>query len=326
MSEKKKQYMKIFQNRNSGILIGLFLMLIIFSILNPRFFSMNNAINIIRQVSLNGIMACGMTCVIVCGGIDLSIGSIYALSGMMTGCFMLKGVTPALAVLVGLVIGVVFGLVNGIVVTKLKVPPMIATLGTQFAGRGLAMILTDGGIVNLKTIVRTRPDIASFLDLGSGKILDVFPNMALLFIIVVVVMYVLYHKTLLGFNMRAVGGNESAARVSGINSNLVIISSYIIMGFLAALAGITNIAYLKSVQGTMGESIEMDIIAASIIGGTSLTGGEGTIVGTIIGVLIMGVLKTGLVYIGITSYLQNVFIGCIIIAAVAIDMLTKKKR
>lgn len=324
--EKSKVYSKIFRNRNSGILLGLFLMLIIFSVINPRFFSMNNAINIIRQVSLNGIMACGMTCVIVCGGIDLSIGSIYALSGMMTGHFMLQGMNPLAAVAVGLFIGILFGMINGLVVTKLLVPPMIATLGTQFAGRGLAMVLTDGGIVNLKTIVSSRKDIARFLEIGSGKILNTFPNMALLFILVVVVMYAVYQKTLLGFHMRAVGGNESAARVSGINSHRVIVSSYIIMGFLAAMAGITNIAFLKSVQGTMGESIEMDIIAAAIIGGTSLTGGEGTIIGTVIGVFIMGVLKTGLVYIGITSYLQNVFIGCIIIVAVAIDMFTKKRR
>lgn len=319
------RFRRLSRSRNSGIFLGLILVIIIFSLLNHKFFEMRNAINIIRQVSLNGMMACGMTCVIVCGGIDLSIGSIYALSGMMTGYFMLRGVEPVLCVLIGLSIGVVFGAVNGLIVTKLRVPDMIATLGTQFAGRGLAMILTDGGIVNLKTEVSSNAGIAKFLGLGSGKIFGIFPNMALLFIVVAVVMYIVYHKTIFGFHMRAIGGNKGAAQVSGVHVSRVIIGAYLMNGLLAALAGITNIAYLKSVQGQMGESIEMDIIAASIIGGTSLAGGEGTVTGTIIGVFIMGVLKTGLIYIGITSYLQNVFIGLIIIAAVSFDMLTKKR-
>ncbi len=321
---KTGKFSKIFKSRNSGIIIGLLALIIIFSAINPKFFEAKNAVNIIRQVSLNGILACGMTCVIVCGGMDLSIGSIYAMAGMMAGSFMLKGVNVFLAIFLGLLIGAAFGLVNGLVVTKLRVPPMIATLGTQFIGRGTALVLTGGGIVSLKTSQSAA--VKGFLDLGSGKVFGVFPNMAILFIIVAVIMYVIYHKTLLGFNMRAVGGNPNAAKVSGIKADRVKIISYVMMGVLAAIAGITNIAYLKAVQGTMGEGIEMDVIAAAIIGGTSLAGGEGTIVGTVLGVLIMGVLKTGLVYIGITSYLQTVFVGGIIIVAVAFDMLTKKER
>lgn len=314
---------------NGGILLALVLMIAVFSIANHKFFSVDNAINIIRQVSLNGIMACGMTCLIVSGGMDLSIGSIYAICGMMSGVFMLGHMHPIPAILLGLLLGAICGMVNGLIVTKLKVPPMIATLGTQFIYRGTALVLTGGGIVNLKSATNAstyNAPVAEFLKLGAGKIAGIFPNMAAIFVVVAIIMYIVFHKTLLGFKFRAVGGNAEASKVCGINADRVKIIAFTIMGFLAGLAGIINIGYLKSVQGTMGESIEMDIIAASIIGGTSLNGGYGTIVGTIIGVLIYGVMKAGLVYVGITSYMQKIFIGGIIIVAVSIDMLTKKNK
>lgn len=314
--------------RNGGVFIGLLLLIAIFSILNNKFFTMKNAVNIIRQVSLNGIMACGMTCVIVCGGIDLSIGSVYAMGGMFSGILMLSGWHPALAILVGLFIGIISGVINGIIVTRLFVPPMIATLGTQFVYRGIALTLTNGGIVNLKVATNAStfmPKVAAFLDFGSGKFAGFLPNMAVIFIVITVIMYLIFHKTIFGFNLRAVGGNAEAARVSGLNSDLIKIEAYALMGLLASLSGIMNIGYLKSVQGTMGESIEMDIIAASIIGGTSMNGGEGSVIGTIIGVLIYGVMKSGLVYVGITSFTQKIFIGGIIIVAVTFDMMTKRK-
>lgn len=324
-AKRKKKLM----GGNFGIFVALILMIIIFSVLNNKFFTLNNAVNIIRQVSLNGIMACGMTCVIVCGGIDLSIGAIYALAGMMTGVFMLNGVTPVAAIILGLLIGLACGVANGLIATKLLVPPMITTLATQFIFRGMALVITEGGIVNLKVATNAstyNASIAKLLEIGSGEIGGVFPNMAAMFIIIAVIMYFLYHKTTFGFNMRAVGGNKEAAKVCGIKSDRVQIMSFALMGLLSALSGIINIAYLKSVQGTMGEGIEMDIIAASIIGGTSLTGGSGSIPGTIIGVFIYGVMKAGLVYIGITSYMQKIFIGAIIIFAVTVDMMTKRRK
>lgn len=314
---------------NLGIFVALILMVAIFSVFNPKFLSLKNTVNIIRQVSLNGIMACGMTCVIVAGGMDLSIGSIYALAGMMTGVFMLNGMHPFLAVLLGCLIGLVCGIINGLITTKLLVPPMITTLATQFIYRGIALVLTEGGIVNLKSATNQstyNAPVAKFLEIGSGKIAGIFPNMAMLFVVIALLMYFIFHKTLFGFNLRAVGGNAEASKVCGINSDLIKIKAFALMGVLAAISGITNIAYLKSVQGTMGEGIEMDIIAASIIGGTSLNGGSGSIVGTIIGVFIYGVMKAGLVYVGITSYMQKIFIGGIIVLAVAFDMLSKKMK
>ena len=314
---------------NFGIFLALILMIIIFSILNNRFFTLNNAVNIIRQVSLNGIMACGMTCVIVCGGIDLSIGAIYALAGMMTGVFLLNGIPPVVAILLGILIGLGCGIANGLIATKLLVPPMITTLATQFIFRGMALVITEGGIVNLKVATNAstyNAPVATLLELGSGEVGGVFPNMAAAFIIVAVLMYFIYHKTTFGFNMRAVGGNKEAAKVCGIKADRVMIMSFGLMGLLSAFSGIINITYLGSVQGTMGEGIEMDIIAASIIGGTSLTGGSGSIPGTIIGVFIYGVMRAGLVYIGITSYMQQIFIGAIIIFAVTVDMMTKRHK
>lgn len=325
---EKKSVLSRFRGREIGVLTGLILLIIVFSLANHRFASLDNVLNILRQVSVVGIMALGMTCVIVCGDIDLSVGATYGMAAMLSGTLMLKGIHCMAAVGIGLLTGLLIGLLNGLVVTVLRVPAMIATLGMQYIARGCALIVTEGGVVNLMTpkASETNPSIASFLSFGSGKVFGMIPNMAIVFIAVVIIMAFVFHKTILGFKMRAVGGNANAAVVSGINQRAMRIVALMIMGFLSAFAGMLNFAFLNSVQGTMGEGIEMDVIAAAIIGGASLSGGEGTIVGTVIGVLIMYVLKTGLIYIGASAYLQMVFIGVVIIIAVVIDVLTKINR
>jgi ribose/xylose/arabinose/galactoside ABC-type transport system permease subunit len=317
---------KTIRKKELGIFLGLMGLILLFSIANPRFVSLDNFLNILRQVSIVGIMACGMTCVIVCGDIDLSLGSIYGMSAMLSGFMMLKGIPIPVAIMVSLLIGGTAGLINGIVCTYLRVPAIIATLGMQYMARGLSLILTSGGVINLMTptAARINPHIKDFLAIGSGKLFGVIPNMAIIYAVIAAISYFFYQKTLLGFQMRAVGGNANAAAASGINGNLIRIISFVILGVFAAFAGMLNFSFLNSVQGTMGQGLEMDVIAASIIGGASLSGGEATMIGTIIGVLIMGVLRTGLVYMGVSAYLQMVLIGVVIIVTVAADMMTKK--
>jgi ribose/xylose/arabinose/galactoside ABC-type transport system permease subunit len=323
----KRQSMLI-KKREFGVLLGLLILCIFFSVTTDKFASLENLLNILRQVSITGIMAVGMACIIVTGEIDLSVGSNYGMAAMFSGFLMMNGVNCFVATVIGLLMGTLIGCVNGFITTFAKVPSLITTLGMQYAARGIALIITSGGVINLMVprLARINPSIPAFLSIGSGKLFGIIPNMAIFFIIISLLGYFVFHKTILGFKMKAIGGNANAAKVSGINVKAVKIIGFTIMGFLAALAGIINFSFLNSVQGTMGQGIEMDVIAAVIIGGASLSGGEASILGTVIGVLIMGVLKTGLVFLGVTSYLQMVFIGAVLIVAVAIDMWTKTKK
>ena len=327
-NKSNSKYRMIFKGREFGILIGLVLLIIIFSLANHRFLSIDNFFDILRQVSVVGIMACGMTYILVCGQIDLSIGSTYGMAAMLSGYLMIHGISCVVAVLIGLLSGVILGFLNGIIVTYLRVPSIITTLGTQYVARGVALIVTNGGVVNLMepSLSKTNPQIPGFLQIGSGNLFGVIPNMAIIFVFIILIAYFILHKSILGFWMFAVGGNSNAAKVSGIRVYFVEISAFVIMGFLAAVAGILNFSFLNAVQGTMGQGIEMNVIAAAIIGGASLTGGEATILGTVIGVLIMGVLEVGLVFMGVTSYLQMVSIGFVIIFAVSIDMWTRTSK
>ncbi len=314
---------RLFSVREIGVLIALILMFLFFSIASPHFFNANNIVNIIRQISLLGIMAMGMTMVIVCGEIDLSVGSIYGASAILTGVLMTNGVPIAAAVLLGLGAGIVMGVLNGLLVTYARIPALIVTLGMMNVARGLALIISEGRVVNLTQRTVKTGGLDSFLFLGQGKILEL-PIMSIVFIGVVVVSYLVYSHTLLGFRMRAVGGSQAAARASGINERVVKIAAFGITGFFCALAGLLNISFLANVQGTTGRGIEMDVIAAVIIGGTSLKGGEGTIVGTLIGVLIMGVLNNGIILLGVSPFWQMTIVGVVIVVAVAIDTWTKK--
>lgn len=314
-----------FRGRELGVLIALVLLSAAFSVLSPRFLTTENLMNIMRQVSIVGIISMGMTMVIVSGEIDLSVGAIYGLAAMVAGAFMMSGTPVIISCLMGLLAGIATGLLNGVLVAFVRIPSLIATLGVLNIARGLALIITGGGVVNLmsKRVV-TDPFVDVFLMLGKGKTFGIVPNLAVIFLLVAVISYFVFHKTLLGFNMKAVGGNANAARVSGVSVRLVRLSAFVICGFLAGLAGLLNFAFLEASQGTMGQGLELDVIAATIIGGASLSGGEATIPGTVIGVLIMGVLRNGLVLMGVTPFLQIVIVGVVIIVAVAIDVWTRK--
>jgi ribose/xylose/arabinose/galactoside ABC-type transport system permease subunit len=315
----------IFSIREIGVAFALVLLFALFSFLSPYFFNLGNFINILRQVSLLGIIAMGMTMVIVCGEIDLSVGSIYGAAAILTGVLMTNGVAVWASMLFGLAIGAAFGFLNGLLITYARIPAMIVTLGMMNVARGLALIISNGRIVNLSARTVADPNLGAFLFLGQGKVMDL-PFMIVVFLAVVVIAYLLYGRTILGFRMRAVGGSANAAKASGIDDKVIKILAFTFVGLLSALAGLLNIAFLGNVQGTTGQGMEMNAIAAVIIGGTSLQGGEGTIIGTLIGVLIMGLLNNGINLLGVSPFWQMTIIGIVIIGAVAIDMWTKKTR
>lgn len=298
-------------------LIGLIILVIVVSLLSPHFMTFRNTINVLRQVSIIAIVSVGMTYVIITGGIDLSVGSVAALSGMITGIF-LKNVGAGLFVSIsmGILGGVLCGLFTGVLITsRIGIPPFIATLAMMSIARGIALIMTSGRpIFNL-------PEEFSFL--GGGSILAIpLP------IIIMFVVYILAHISLThtksGLYFYAVGGNEEAARVTGVKPDVVKMRAYIISGFCASIAGIVLTSRVMVSEPIAGFLYELDAIAAVIIGGTNLFGGEGVIAGTLIGAVIMGVLRNGLNLLNVSTYLQQVVVGFVIISMVSMSILRRK--
>lgn len=292
--------------------IGLILIMVIITILNPDFLSVSNLMNVLRQVSINALIAFGMTFVILTGGIDLSVGSTLALTGAVTAGMMASGIDPIFAMLLGLLLGAVLGAVNGIIIAKGKVAPFIATLATMTIYRGLTLVYTDGRPIS------GLGDSLTFQMLGKGYFLGI-PIPVVTMIISFGILYFILKKTTFGRRVYAVGGNEEASILSGINADRIKIYVYSLLGLLAALASLILTSRLNSAQPTAGEMFELDAIAAVVLGGTSLTGGRGWIVGTLIGALIIGVLNNGLNLIGVTSFFQQVVKGAVILLAVLLD-------
>lgn len=318
---------KILKVKELGILITLIILFIAFSLLSEVFCTSSNLLNVIRQVSIMGTQALGMTMVIAVGGVDLSVGSVYALSTTAAAVLMTQFNVPIImGCFAGIIVGLIFGALNGFIIGYMNIPPFIATMGTMNVARGLALILTNGMIISLdRSPVADPENLETFFLIGGGSVRGI-PNLAIVFLVLCIIAFLFFHRTLSGFRMKAVGGNIDAARASGINVKKIIILPYIITGILCALTGILNFSFMHTVQGTMGEGMELDVLAAAYIGGASPSGGYGTIIGTIIGVLIMGVLKNGLVLLGVNAYVQKVVIGVLVIGAVVIDMYNKSKR
>ncbi|MBF2756437.1 ABC transporter permease subunit [Staphylococcus sp. GDY8P57P] len=292
--------------------IGLILLIIVVSILNPSFLDLSNLLNLLRQISINGLIAFGMTFIILTGGIDLSVGSILALSSAFIALMITSGVDPIIALIIGVLIGFVLGAVNGLLVTKGNMAPFIATLATMTIFRGLTLVITDGNpITNLG-------DSYLFQLFGKGYFIGI-PVPAVTMIIVFIILLIILQKTTFGRHTYAIGGNEVAAKISGIKVNKIKIFIYGISGLMSALAGGILTSRLNSAQPTAGMSYELDAIAAVVLGGTSLTGGKGRIVGTLIGVLIIGVLNNGLNLLGVSSFYQQLVKGVVILIAVLID-------
>lgn len=308
-----------------GPLVALVLLILIFSLISPYFFKLNNLLNIVRQISLIGIISIGMVTVIVSGEFDLSVGSVYGLSAIITGLSMTNGVPIWLAIIFGLGAGIVIGVINGLIVTYGNIPSFIVTLGTLNIARAIALLMSKGYIVNLSDKTVRGSGIAKFFFMGQGRLFGVLPTVVVFFIIICIAGYLVFNKSLIGFHMKAVGGNQEAARASGINVRKIKIISFCITGFLGAFSGILDLSFMGTVQGTVGTGLELSVIAAVIIGGTTLIGGSGTILGAIIGILIIGILKNGLVLIGISPFWQMLLIGVVIIGAVGIDTWTRKR-
>ncbi|BDC56571.1 ribose import permease protein RbsC [Bacillus altitudinis] len=295
-----------------GPFLGLIILVAIVSILNPAFLEPLNILNLLRQISINALIAFGMTFVILTGGIDLSVGAILALSSALTAGFILSGLDPILAIIVGCIIGAILGMINGLLITKGKMAPFIATLATMTIFRGLTLVYTDGN-----PITGLGSNYA-FQLFGRGYFLGI-PVPAITMLLTFIVLWVLLHKTPFGRRTYAIGGNEKAALISGIKVPRVKIMIYSLAGFMSALAGAILTSRLNSAQPTAGTSYELDAIAAVVLGGTSLSGGRGRIVGTLIGVLIIGVLNNGMNLLGVSSFYQSVVKGIVILIAVLLD-------
>ncbi|OFK25717.1 ribose ABC transporter permease [Staphylococcus sp. HMSC068H12] len=296
--------------------IGLILLVIIISVLNSAFLEPSNLFNLLRQVSINGLITFGMTFVILTGGIDLSVGSTLALSSALIAILMVSGVDSMIALLVGCILGAILGAINGLLITLGKMAPFIATLATMTVFRGLTLVITDGNpITNLNGSY-------AFQLFGRGYFLGI-PVPAVTMFITFIILYIILHKTIFGRQTYAMGGNEKAAFISGIKVNKLKIMIYSLAGLMSAMAGAILTSRLNSAQPTVGMSYELDAIAAVVLGGTSLTGGKGRILGTLIGVLIIGVLNNGLNLLGVSSFYQQVVKGVVIIIAVLIDRKNK---
>ncbi len=319
---------RLLRARETGVFLALAALCLFLSFATDGFLTSLNLLNVGRQISLLGIMAVGMTFVLIAGEVDLSVGSTYALAGLATGMLIIAGWPLAPSLAAGLLIGVGVGLVNGLLSTYGRLPSLIATLGMLSIVRGSALILTNGQPVTVN--VRNGADegvLSVFSFMGQGYVFGIVPMQLVFFVVVAILAWGVLSYTNFGFRVFAVGGSAKAARVSGIPVNAVKIWAFVLMGFLAAFAGILSLAFLPSGQaGRTGLGLELDVIAATIVGGASLAGGEGTILGTILGVLIIGVMRNGLVLMGISPFVQELMIGLVIIIAVGIDKWTMRGR
>lgn len=294
------------------------IMLLVFSgaiaIMNDRFLTVSNLLNVFRQSSINAVIACGMTFVILTGGIDLAVGSVLAISAAVCASLLIAGFSVPVAAGAALVVGAASGAVGGIIITKGKVQPFIATLVMMTFLRGATLVFTNGTPLTLGKAKSAE----AFYFLGNGNVAGI-PVPILMTIVVFALGYFILTQTKIGRYVYAVGGNEEASRLSGLNTDRIKIFVYTVSGLLAAVAGIIVTSRLSSAQPTAGSGYELDAIAAVVLGGTSLVGGKGKIMGTVIGVLIIGILNNALNLMEISSYYQMIAKAAVILLAVLLD-------
>ena len=305
-----------------GAFIALALLVVVLSVIEPSFRVPSNLMNLLRQASFIGLIAFGMTLVILSDGIDLSVGSVFALSAIICAELLVSGMPAVLAVLIALVVGTALGAISGLLVTKGRLQPFIATLITMTAYRGVAKIITDG-----KPISQLANSASSgeffFKAMGKGSVLIAetikIPIPAIILVLAFLIVYFVLNKTTFGRRIYATGSNAKCANLVGVNTARIKIACYSISGFLSALAGLLMISRLDSAQPTLGSGYELDAIAAVALGGTSMSGGRGKITGTIAGVLIIAVLNNGLNIMNVSSYYQEVIKAVVILVAVLSD-------
>ncbi|ADL69221.1 ABC transporter permease [Thermoanaerobacterium thermosaccharolyticum] len=311
INSKKINYKELLLRAKS--VIGLVALVIVFTILSPRFFNYYNLTNVLRQTSLNAVIAVGMTYVILTGGIDLSVGSILAFSSAIT-CGLLKSNMPlAISIIIGLAVGTLLGMFNGFVTIKWNIPPFIATFAMMTIARGLTLVYTNGQpITGLNE---------AFSFIGNGYIGPI-PVPIIITILIFIIAYYFLKNNKIGRYVYATGGNMQAAKLAGINTNKIILFVYSLSGLLASISGLILASRLNSASPTAGNGYELDAIAAVVLGGTSLAGGEGSLIGTLIGAIIIGVLNNGLDLLNVSPFYQSIAKGIVILLAIAID---KKK-
>jgi len=305
---------KFLARREASVFIALLVLCVLLSFLSPYFLKQCNIFSVLRQISAISIMAVGEALVIITGGIDLSVGSLLGLLGVLTAVFASWNIPPVFVFLLIILCGVLFGSINGLLVTKANITPFIVTLGTMSVARGLSLLITGGMPMHIDSGINFLGD--SYL----GPI----PFSVVIMLLITAAGIIFTTRTLPGRNIYAVGNNDRSAELSGIRVHRVKIMVYAITGALCALAGIIVSGTLNSADPNSGKGYEMDVIAAVILGGTSMSGGEGSIQGVLIGAALMGVLRNAFVLLGISAYLQIVTSGLVIIGAVAFDSLKNK--
>jgi len=313
----KKKNFSYYLDKYGVLFVFLFMFLFLSIATTSTFLTSKNLLNVVRQVSVNGVIAVGMMFVLLTGGIDLSVGSVVALAGVISATFAHPGEYPLIVpILLGLLVGLIVGGINAFFVVKTKIVPFIATMGMLSIAKGVALVISKGRpISNLSD---------SFCFIGSGNVFGFFPLLSLIMICCFIVGGIIQRRTRLGRYIFAIGGNENAARVSGIKVDACKAAVYIFSGFFAAIAGIVLAGRITTGSPASGEGYELDAIASVVIGGTSLNGGVGSIWGTLIGVLIIGILHNGMDLLNVSSYYQKITQGAIIILAVLLD--TRSKR
>ncbi len=312
----------IFRTREAGVFLALVLLIVIMAILSPFFLIPQNIFNVLRSMATIAIMAIGMTMVILTGGIDLSVGSVLAASAMVTARLITYSpINPWLAVVIGIAFGMFLGMINGFLVTKVRIAPFIATLGMLSIARGLTYMIASGLEGTVASNIPMRDPGVNFL--GAGYIGPV-PFPVILMTILVIIFSLFLKYTVLGRQIYAIGSNEQAARLSGVNLTRVKMFVYALTGALSGFAGIINAGLLSTSATNAGIGNELDVIAAVVIGGASLAGGEGTILGAVVGAAIMAVLRNAFVLLKMPVYMQTIAIGVVIILAVASDQIRRR--
>ena len=301
--------------RSYGIVIAFFILCILMTILSPVFLTVTNILNVVRQSSIFGVMAIGMTFVILTGGIDLSVGSILAVAGAISAGMLKGGAGIVPVVLLALVIGIGCGLANGLFITLGRIAPFVVTLGMMSIARSLTLIYTKGYPISGFT--------GAFRFIGGGDVFSI-PFPIIVFLVTVVVAWLILTQTRLGRYTYAIGGNEETVKLSGINSDFYKTIVYVISGITAAMSALILTSRLNSAEPVAGQGYELDVIAAVVIGGTSLNGGRGSVWGTLIGALLIGVINNGMNLLGISPYFQLLVKGLIIIGAVLLDRLRQE--
>jgi len=314
---------KYLQIREVNVLLALVFMVIIMSAASPYFFRQENIFNVLRGMSTIGIMAIGQTMVIITGGIDLSVGSLMAVSSMLTARLIaVHSGNPFLAVICGLAFGLSLGTISGLIITRFKINPFITTLGMLSVGRGLTYLLATGIKGSVASNIPMQNDAIIFM--GSGYLGPV-PFSVVLLLILMILATIFLNRTVPGRYIYAVGSNERSARLSGVPVNKIRVFVYAISGFFCAMAGIILTGRLSTAATNIGIGNELDVIAAVVIGGASLQGGEGTVTGAIIGATIMAIVRNAFVLLQIPNHFQTITIGIVIVLAVGLDQLLKGK-